>query len=553
MSYTGADLIAEGLAQLGIEHVFGIVSIHNLPIFDAINRLGKTKIIDVRHEQAGTHAADGYARATGKLGVMLASTGPGTSNTVTGLYEAQYASSRVLLITTQADTKYYGKGVAYAHEAEKQVPMLESVCRRVESPRYISQLGEALQTVINDIYTGRPAPGAIEIPLDLQRKQVQPVNITYPTSDPLNIGDKQIADLSERLEATTRRLLIAGGGVIAANASTEFQTLAEKLKCPVITTEAGRGAIPENHPLCIGNYYASRKIYQAIRNADITLAVGTKFAVGIEGMLEAFVPPGDLIQIDIDGGSIGRTHNVSMGIQADAKTALAKINSVLEDIPAPDEEFSNSVWKARDELRLSMRKRLGDDFVRIMDSIRSKLPDNGVFVRDQTVSAYNWGNQQFPILQPRTSIHLASGALGPGLAVAIGAAIGTDNKTLVVHGDGGVMFHATELATAAQYNVPVVICVFNDSGYGVLRWMQHEQFGRISETDLGKVAFAQMAHSMGVPAERVKSVEEFDTALNKAISIDGPYLIDIDMEHFAPMQMMTRMPEKSVEVDIKPE
>src|SRR5210317_989419 len=159
MNYTGADVIAEGLAALGVEHVFGIVSIHNMPIFDAINRLGKTKIIDVRHEQAGTHAADGYARATGKLGVMIASTGPGTSNTVTGLYEAQYGSSRVLVITGQAETAFYGRGVGYVHEAENQVAMLSSLCRRVESPRHINQLGPCLQLVVDDLFTGRPAPG----------------------------------------------------------------------------------------------------------------------------------------------------------------------------------------------------------------------------------------------------------------------------------------------------------------------------------------------------------------------------------------------------------
>ncbi|MBT3425092.1 MAG: thiamine pyrophosphate-binding protein, partial [Gammaproteobacteria bacterium] len=183
-TFTGADLIADALAQLEIQHVFGIVSIHNMPLLDAINRLGKTKIINVRHEQAGTHAADGYARATGKLGVMIASTGPGTSNTVTGLYEAQYGSSRVLVITGQAETAFYGRGVGYVHEAENQVAMLRSVCRRVESPRHINQLGSCLQTVVTDLFTGRPAPGALEIPIDLQYAAATTMEFGYPTSDP---------------------------------------------------------------------------------------------------------------------------------------------------------------------------------------------------------------------------------------------------------------------------------------------------------------------------------------------------------------------------------
>ena len=168
-SFTGADLVARGLAQMGVRHVFGIVSIHNMPLFDAINRLGETRIIDVRHEQAGTHAADGYARASGHMGVMIASTGPGTSNTVTGLYEARYASSRVLLITGQAETAFYGKGMGYVHEAETQVAMLRSVCRRVESPRHVNQLAWALNTVVTDIHAGRGAPGALEIRSAIRR------------------------------------------------------------------------------------------------------------------------------------------------------------------------------------------------------------------------------------------------------------------------------------------------------------------------------------------------------------------------------------------------
>ena len=196
-----------------------------------------------------------------------------------------------------------------------------------------------------------------------------------------------------------------------------------------------------------------------------------------------------------------------------------------------------------------MRARLGKDWPQVMDIIRSKLPRDGLFVRDQTISAYNWGNQQFPIYLPRTSINPTSGAIGPGFPMSIGAAIATGKKTVVIHGDGGFMFHATELATAAQYKVPVVVCVFNDSGYGVLRWLQDNRFGRINETDLGKIAFAKMARSMGVPARRVASVEEFEEVLDLAMQEEGPYLIDIDMDQFDPMEISI-MPKKKREVDL---
>ncbi|MEM9620305.1 MAG: thiamine pyrophosphate-binding protein [Pseudomonadota bacterium] len=549
MSYSGADLIADALAQLGVEHVFGIVSIHNMPIMDAINRLGKTQIIDVRHEQAGTHAADGYARASGKLGVMIASTGPGTANTVTGLYEAQYGSSRVLVITGQAETAFYGKGLSYVHEAENQVPMLASVCRRVESPRHISQLPTALQAVIDDMFTGRPAPGALEIPINLQYEAAEPVSISLPQADFLP-ADRDVDKAVELIKNSARRVIVAGGGVIAAGAADEVAALAQALDCPVLTTVDGRGVLPEDHELCVGNYYNSAGIYNAIQGADLTIAIGTKFAVGVDGQFQAQTPPGDLLQIDIDGNMIGRTHAATLGVLADAKSALTAINANLSDLQANDGQFNQVVWEARDGVRKAMRDRLGNDWPQVMDCIRDKLPRDGVFVRDQTISAYNWGNQQFPIYAPRTSINPTSGAIGPGFPMSVGAAIATNRKTVVIHGDGGFMFHATELATAAQYQVPLVVCVFNDSGYGVLRWLQENRFGRINETDLGKVAFAQMAQSMGVPAERVHSVAEFEAALDTAMATAGPYLIDVDMEHFAPMEISV-MPKKKVEVDVR--
>ncbi len=543
MSYSGADLIADGLATLGVEHVFGIVSIHNMPIFDAINRLGKTKIIDVRHEQGGTHAADGYARATGKLGVMIASTGPGTTNTVTGLYEAQYASSRVMVITGQAETAFYGKALGYVHEAENQLPMLRTVCRRVESPRHVDRLADAFNQVVDDIFTGRPAPGALEIPIDVQYAQTsKPVFVTPGrTQFPGNAA--AFDAMAGKLKKASRRVIVAGGGVVAAGASAALKALAEKLDCPVLTSVDGRGSIPEDHPLCVGNYYNSTGMYQAIGDADVTLAIGTRFAVGVDGQFAKQTPPGELLQIDIDPAMIGRTHRAHVGVQADAKLAIEALLSRLDDVSGNDAQFNEKIWSSREGVRTAMRKRLGEDWPYVMDKLRDALPRDGVFVRDQTISAYNWGNQQFPIYEPRSTMNPTSGAIGPGLPLAIGAAIGSGKRTVVIHGDGGFMFHATEMATAAQYQVPLLICVFNDQGYGVLRWLQDTRFGRINETDIGKMDFTTMAKSMGVPGERVKSVEEFKAAVDRGMQVAGPYLIDVDMEHFKPMEISI-MPKK---------
>jgi acetolactate synthase-1/2/3 large subunit len=547
MNHTGADLIAEGLAALGVEHVFGIVSIHNMPIFDAINRLGRTRIVDVRHEQGGTHAADGYARATGRMGVMIASTGPGTTNTVTGLYEAQCASSPVLVITGQAETAFYGKGLGYVHEAENQLAMLRTVCRRVESPRHVSQLAAAFDAVVRDIHTGRRAPGALEIPIDLQYAETQHAHFAGLPDDPFEPDPAVLERIVERIAAARRRVIVAGAGIVSAPGAPEaLRRLAERLHAPVITSVDGRGALPEDHPLCIGNFYQSAGIYQAIADADLTLAIGTRFAVGVDGQAARLKPPGELIHIDIDPSVIGRTHRADLGLVADARQVLDAINGAMVDVSGNDAQFNETVLEARDGVRGAMRKRLGEDFPRIMDALRASLPRDGIVVRDQTIAAYNFGNQLFPVYEPRTSMNPASGAIGPGFPLALGAAVGTGRQTLCIHGDGGFMFHATELATAAQYQVPLVICVFNDSGYGVLRWLQNTRFGRVNETELGKMDFARMAESMGVPGRRVQSVAEFEQALDSGMTAPGPYLIDVDMEQFAPMELSV-MPKKQAQ------
>jgi acetolactate synthase-1/2/3 large subunit len=194
-----------------------------------------------------------------------------------------------------------------------------------------------------------------------------------------------------------------------------------------------------------------------------------------------------------------------------------------------------------------MRQRLGPDYARMMDAMRERLPRDGLWCRDSTIAAYIFGNQLFPVYEPRTSINPSSGAIGPGLPFALGAVIGSGKPAILINGDGGFMFHATELATAAQYRAPLVVCVFNDGGYGVLRWLQETRFGRVNETDLGKMNFAKMAESMGVPGERVQSVEAFEQALDAGFEQDGPYLIDVDMECFSPMEISIMPKKKPVE------
>lgn len=530
---TGADAVVRALNAMGVTHVFGIISIHNMPIFDAINQDGRISVIDCRHELAATHAADGYARATGITGVVIASTGPGTTNTVTGLYEAQFASSPVLLITGQAETGFYGKAQGYVHEAEQQLPMLRTVTRRAETVRAASQIEETILSVAKDINTGRPSSGAVEIPIDLQYAAVDPAGAKF---SPAALTDTPALEAALALIAGSRkRIIIAGGGVNYGGAAAMLTRLAEKLQAPVFTTPNGRGSIPDDHPLAIGNVWPSRKLHADMADADLTIAVGTRFQAGVGGANAALTPPGKLLHIDIDPSVIGRAHRTDAGLVGDAATLLPAIEAAINPEPA-DADFVARVQKSNQELRNILRRRIGPDYTGILDTF-SAVSRDVIVVRDTTQPAYNFANQLLPIFEPRRFIGPASAAIGPGLPLAVGAAAGTGRKTIVIHGDGGFMFHATELATIAQYQLPVITCVFNDSGYGVLRGLQSNAFeGRYSETDLGFVDFAKMAESMNMKGVTADSLASFNQHFADAMASDAPTLINIDMRVLEPMQ-----------------
>ncbi len=535
-SLTGADAVVVALRKLQIDHVFGIVSIHNMPIFDAIHRDGSIRIIDSRHEAAAAHSADGYARTTGKPGVVIASTGPGTTNTITGLYEAAYVSSPVLLITGQAETGFYGKGLGYVHEAENQLPMLRTIVRHAESVRFASEIEKTICDVTRAMLTGRPGPGAVEIPIDLQYQNVATTGHRFLPAVPPEPDPEELNTALELLAGSSRRIIIAGGGVVRGGSHEMLTRLAEMLHAPVFTTANGRGSIPEDHPLCIGNLYQSRQIHNTLTDCELTIAIGTRFQVGVNGAGARLKPPGRLLHLDIDPASLHLVHQADPGIQGDAGALLTAIIENMNPEPG-DREFTGRVVEAGRGVRAGLRKRIGPDYEGIMDTIREKLPRDANIVRDTTVPAYNFANQLLPVLEPRTFIGPGSGAIGPGLPLAIGAAIGTGKKTVVIHGDGGFMLHATELATAAQYQAPVIVCVFNDGGYGVLRGLQSRQFdGRMADVNLGFVDFVEFGKSMGVPGRNVSSLGEFREGFEAACNAKGPFLLNIDMRELVPMQ-----------------
>ena len=529
---TGGDLVAAALEALGVEHVFGIVSVHNLPIYDAIRRRGRITAINSRHEQNAVHAADAYARTTGRLGVAITSTGPGAANAVPGLYEAAFSSSPVLMITGQVETRFYGKGRGVLHEAERQLPMLRSVTRRTESVARAEDIPAAILLAAAGALTGRPQPVAVEIPIDLQyqltaraaagaaRDQPCPARAGRPRRGRRRaVGRHPAADL-------------AGGGVVAAGASAELTALAERLQAPVVTTTEGRGAIAEDHPLAVGPHSDHAEVSAVIADADVVLAVGTRFpAAG-----NRWVPvPSRLIHLDADPRVIGLNHPASTELVGDALAGLEDLLGAVTGRGA-EPEFTKRAQEAAARARADGREKIGPDYRVIMDAIRETLPRTAPVVRDSTVPAYRWGDRLLPILAPRTSVRPNSAAIGPGVPLAIGAAVGSGQPTVVIQGDGGLMLSVGELAVVAERQLPIVVCVFNDRGYGVLRMVESQRFaGEQFGVDLHTPDFVGLGRAMGLDAELVRGAAEFGPAFSRAVAGGRPTLLEIDQSVLAPM------------------
>ena len=288
-------------------------------------------------------------------------------------------------------------------------------------------------------------------------------------------------------------------------------------------------------------------MHKAVKDAEVTLALGTRFKVGVDGADKRFAPPGELLQVDLDPSALGRVHEPSQALAGDVSLVLSalleRFRHASNELLAGDESWVESVSGVRDGLRGAIWNRLGPDIGAAMKSLLAVMPQDLVLVRDTTIIGYTFVNHLTSIRVPRRFIYPTTAAIGPGLPLAIGASSGSGLPTLLVSGDGGFLYHATELATAGRENLPLKCVVMNDGGYGVLRRLQASTFdGRWGNTDLGEVDFAALARSLGVPARRASGVEEFEKAISEAFSSAGPYLVDFDITSLSPMagHMMPR-------------
>ena len=532
---TGGQAVAETLASLGVTRVFGIVSVHNLPIYDALSLHPDIEVTNVRHEQAAAHAADAYSRVTGGLGVILTSTGPGAVNAIAGIYEAAFVSSQLLMITGQIESRFRGKAKGFLHEYEKQPDMLGSVCRAVASVRYTEDISTDIAGVVDDIRRGRPQPGAVEIPIDLQYRTAEVQIVGSPDVERLSPDENLLDQAAELLQQAERPIIWAGGGVNISGAAHELTALAERLGAPVVTTIEGRGSISEAHEFSLG-FRTDRVLGMEIfEDADLVFAVGTRFQ-NYATRVWTLPMPENLIHVDVDPGVIGRNYSASVAVVGDAKLALQGMLDRIDNGNV-DEQFVDRCRKIRTADEQAIQEEIGADHSQIVSIIRRLLPDACPVVRDSTVPGYTWGNRLLQIVRSRTSLRPAAVAIGPGLPLAMGAAIGSETHALLVQGDGGLQLSIGELSACAEHRIPVIVLVFNDSGYNILRIIQDNVLGHKHGTELPTVDFVAVAEGMGVDAERVEGVEQFEPALQRALDRSGPTLLDIDMEFLAPIQL----------------
>jgi acetolactate synthase-1/2/3 large subunit len=306
------------------------------------------------------------------------------------------------------------------------------------------------------------------------------------------------------------------------------------LDSPVVTSRSGRGAIPDGHALAVGPWSAMGGYPKLLAEADLVIAVGTRFQM--HDALDRRLPINGLVHIDVDSSVIGRSYPVAAAVVGDAKRALQGLCALLADAPG-DPEFAASARQARDKRREKLRSRLTPGHSSLLRAVADRTPADSTIVLDTTMSAFMWGHALIPVSSPRRILYPHSFAIGPALPLAMGAAIGLDRPTVVLCGDGGLMLHISELATLAEQSTPIVVCVFNDGGYGTLREVQRLRFEGTFGVDLQTPDFVAVAKAMGIRGHQVDTPDQFDEVFAQALATSGPDLIEIDATNMAPMDL----------------
>ena len=526
MRITGGEAVVRSLAAHNVDTVFGIPGTHNLGIYEALRATGGIRHILARHEQGAAFMADGYARASGEVGVCISTTGPAALNTLASLGTAFSDSSPVLCIASQIPAEGIGLDKGYLHECQDQLGSFAPVTKWRARADTVEAIPGVMQEAFAQMLSGRPRPTAVEIPCDTLdlRDEVTipaPAEANRPAPDP-----EQVERAARLLRAARRPVIWAGGGVISSSAGAEVRQLAERLQAPIFTTVLGKGAVADDHPLAAGATILHPAARAFLAESDLMLAVGTRFTEE-ETDRWGLCMPDSLIHIDIDPEEIDRNYPATVGVVGDARAALQLINTQLQDLGRQGNGSAAGIAKLRQKIWRYCQARAPEG-VELVQTLRKALPRDTIIVSDLTVAAY-WCRRLLDIYEPRTNIYpWGFCTLGFGLPAAIGAKVARpDRPVVVLCGDGGFLFNCQELAVAAQFDVPIVALVFNDSAYGVLKPQQMARYGQAHAVDLVNPDFVALAGAFGVDGCRVTSIEQLGPAVAKAIEADRSALIEL--------------------------
>jgi len=531
------DAIMECLKAEGVDVVFGLPGGANLPTYDAFVDGGIRHVL-VRHEAGGGHAAEGYAKATGRVGVAFGTSGPGATNLVTPIMDAMMDSVPVVFITGQVRTELLGTdGFQEADTLGITMPAVKHsflIQHPLEIPRVIHEAFYIART-------GRPGPVVVDIPVDLSRAEIdyEPVtDVHLPGYQPTVGGNqKQIRQAAKALASARRPVIYAGGGVVNAGAAAELTELATAGRLPVTCTLMGLGAFPAPHPQWLGmlGMHGTRTANYAIDEADLIVAVGARFDDRITGKLSEFAPRAKFIHIDVDPAEISKNLPAHIPIVGDARNVLAKLlveyRAVGAD-PARLEEWWSRIeaWRQRHPLRYDDSS---DSEIKPQYMIEALYEATGgeAIITSDVGQHQMWAAQYYHFSQPRRWINSGGlGTMGFGLPAAMGAAVGCpDRLVCCVAGDGSVQMNMQELATCAQDQIPVKIFIMNNGYLGMVRqWQELFWDGRYSHVDMGRFPdFVKLAEAYGVTGLRLEDKSTLVADMRRATEIDGPVLVDV--------------------------
>jgi acetolactate synthase-1/2/3 large subunit len=538
MRLNGARIVWESLIREGVEVVFGISGGAVIHLYHALTEYPIRHVL-MRHEQAAAHAADGYARATGKVGVCLATSGPGATNLVTGIATAHMDSSPLVAITGQVATPFIGK------DAFQEVDITGITLPITKHNYLVTDVNELAMTIKEAFYiarTGRPGPVLIDIAKDVQAAELEYEElpeVSLPGYQPVLMGNtRQIRQAAHLLNKAEAPLILAGHGVILAGAEAELRQLAEKAHIPVVTTLLGISALPETHPLCLGMGGMHGEAYanKALQQADLIIALGSRFDDRLTGPVSTFVPRAKIIHVDIDPAEIGKNMENVLPIVGDARDVLQALLTMVEEASHPAWLKQIEEWR-RESASRDILNQESDELIPqyVIRQIWHATGGQAIMVSDVGQNQM-WEAQYFLHGRPRGL--LSSGGLGTmgfALPAAIGAQMGyPDQRVWATVGDGGLQMTIQELATVVQERLPLKIAVLNNGYLGMVRqWQQMFFEGRYSGTPLLGPDFAKVADAYGISGLTVTEKSQVVPAIEQATETDGPVLIDFHIEQEA--------------------